>query len=108
VAVLTRLDFPQRVQQIIGFDISPDEADELVDDGRAEHDDVEPPPAVYLQHAAVIHGIVYPAGALIQVGDGGQLTAVEALVLARGNTALVSGSIDGGGGWATVPIGGVG
>jgi len=100
VPVITRLDFPQRVEAIVGFDVSPEEADELVDVGKAEYaPELEPPSAVWLIVDMPIRGIFYPLGTLLQVD--GHITEAEAIALLRGRVAT-------GEAWATVPVGPVG
>jgi hypothetical protein len=80
---ITRCDFPRRVQQIIGHDVTPDEAAELVESGRAEYDDEpELPPAVYLQSEITIGGVYFPQGAMLHVG--GEIDAAQCLALMRG------------------------
>ena len=88
------------VEQIVGFDLEPSEADLLVGSGRAVFTEpVELPAAVYLAADMLIDGRVYPAGAMLHVG--GEVDAPQALGLLRGRIAR-------GGGVATAAGGGIG
>ncbi len=71
--------------QIIDFDVTDEEAAALVAEGRAEWDEVEAPPAVYLLREMLIHDVVWPEGSFLSVG--GEITAAEALALLRGRVA---------------------
>src|SRR5579859_5041967 len=76
-----------RISQIVGFDVTPDEAEQLVEKGQAARGpDLEAPAAVYLQQPIRIRGFVYPTGALLHVG--GEISEAEALGLVRGTVGL--------------------
>ncbi len=84
-AVIRRVDYAYPHWQIPDFDVTDEEAAALVTEGRAEWDEVEVPPAVYLLRPMNIRDAEWPAGSLLHVG--GEITAAEALALLRGRVA---------------------
>lgn len=70
-------------EYLVGFDVLPERARELIDAGRATAGrELEAPPALYLQQPIRIRGRLYPAGHMLHVGL--EISEAEALCLMRG------------------------